>query len=159
MEIVIVRPPLIYGPGVKGNFLNLLRLVDSGAPLPLGLCQNRRSLVGLKNFAGLLRLCVSHPAAADRTFVVSDGEDMSTPELLRRLGRALGRTVRLFPFPLSLLRGSALLTGQRRIYDRMCGSLQVDSSQLQRVLGWHPPSTVDRELGRLAEWYRRLAKT
>jgi nucleoside-diphosphate-sugar epimerase len=155
MEVVIVRPPLVYGPGVKGNFRTLLRVVRMGLPLPLASCDNRRSLVGLSNLADLLALCVTHPAAAGETFLAADGEDLSTPELLRRTGRALGRPARLFPVPPALLRAGARMFGRAGAGERLCGSLQVDISRARRILGWNPPSTVDEELARTAQWYQQ----
>ncbi len=155
MEIVIVRPPLVYGPGVKGNFLALLRVVQMGLPLPLASCNNRRSLVGLSNIADLLALCVTHPAAAGETFLAADGEELSTPELLRRAGRALGRPARLFPVPPALLRAGARMLGRAGAGERLCGSLQIDISRTRRILGWNPPSSVDEELARTAQWYQQ----
>jgi UDP-4-keto-D-QuiNAc 4-reductase len=153
LEVVIVRPPLVYGPGVKGNFLSLLRLVDLGLPLPLGRCQNRRSLVGLTNLVDLLAQCVTHPAAAGQIFLAADGEDLSTPELLRRVAQAFGKRARLLPVPTGLLQFAARLIGRTGIYERLCGSLQVDAGNARRVLGWAPPQTVDAELMRTVQWY------
>ena len=153
LEIVIVRPPLIYGPGVKGNFLSLLQLVASGLPLPFASCHNRRSLVGLSNFVDLLMHCVLRPAAAGQTFLVSDGEDLSTPELLRRVAQAFGKRAHLLPVPDGWLRFAARMGGRLDIYERLCGSLQVDDSNTRRVLDWAPPVTVDAELVRTVQWY------
>jgi UDP-glucose 4-epimerase len=152
--VVIVRPPLVYGPGVKGNFLSLLRLVDLGLPLPLGGCRNRRSLVGLGNLVDLLAQCVTHPAASGQTFLAADGEDLSTPELLRRVAKAFGRSARLLSVPPAWLRVAARLVGRTGIYDRLCGSLQVDGGNARRRLAWSPPYTVDAELERTVQWYR-----
>jgi nucleoside-diphosphate-sugar epimerase len=155
LEIVIVRPPLVYGPGVKGNFLSLLRWVDRGLPLPLGRCDNRRSLVGITNLVDLLASCVVHPAAAGRVFLAADGEDLSTPELVRRLARVLDRRARLVPVPQSWLRVAASMLGRAGMYERLCGSLQVDIRDARQVLGWAPVLTVDEELARTADWFRQ----
>ena len=153
LEAVIVRPPLVYGPGAKGNFLSLLRWVERGIPLPLGDCRNRRSLIGLGNFVDVLTRCVAHPSAAGETFVVSDGEDLSTPELVRRMARVLSRPARLWPVPVSWLRFGARLVRREAVYERLCGSLQVDTGKVRRVLGWAPPFSVDEELARTARWF------
>jgi len=154
MELVIVRPPLVYGPGVKGNFRTLLRAVHSGWPLPLRACRNRRSLVGLSNMLSILEHCATSDGAAGQILLPSDLEDLSTPELIQRLASALGRKPLLFSIPLPLLRLFALLSGRSSLYSRLCDSLQVDSTNLQTVLGWQPVSTVDEELARTARWYQ-----
>jgi nucleoside-diphosphate-sugar epimerase len=153
LEIVVVRPPLVYGPGVKGNFYSLLRLVDLGLPLPLGRCRNQRSLVGLTNLVDLLAQCVAHPAATGQIFLAADSEDLSTPELLRRVALAFGKRESLLPVPTGLLQFAARLVGRAGIYERLCGSLQVDAGNTQRVLGWVPPRTVNDELMRTVQWY------
>lgn len=152
MEVVIIRPPLVYGPGVKANFESLMRWLQRGLPLPLGaLTQNRRSLVSLDNLIDLVVVCLRHPAAANRTFLVSDGEDLSTADLLRRLAAALGKQARLFDMPPALLRLGAVLVNRPGIYQRLCGSLQLDISQTRQRLGWTPPISVDEGLRRAAE--------
>jgi len=148
MEVTIVRPPLVYGPGVRANFGLLMRLLRTGIPLPLGTIDNRRSFVGLDNLTDLLITCVTHPAAANRTFLVSDGEDLSTPELLRRLGRAMGKPARLIPMPSGLLHVGAAMLGRREIAQRLCGWLQADIGETRRLLGWAPPVSVDEGLCR-----------
>jgi len=153
MEIVVVRPTLVYGPDVKGNFLSLLHWLRRGLPLPLARCDNRRSFTGLTNLADLLIQCVLHPAAANETFLAADGEDLSTPELLRRMARALGRKARLLPFPPAMLRVAAGVVGRPGVYERLCGSLRVDASKARELLGWRPPLTVDEELARTARWF------
>jgi len=154
MEVVIIRPPLVYGPGVKANFLAMLRWLERGVPLPLSrVSDNRRSLVFLGNLVDLIVTCIEHPAAASQTLLVSDDEDLSTAELLRRMGLALGRPVRLFPVPPGLLRLGASLIGRPEIAQRLCGSLQVDISRTKEVLGWRPPFSVDEGLKRTAEAY------
>ncbi len=146
MEVVIIRPPLVYGPGVKGNFAGMIKVVLKGLPLPLAWVNNRRSLVGLANLVDLIRVCLDHPAAAGQVFLVSDGDDLSTAELLRRVGAALGKPARLLPVPPALLRLGATLLGKQAVADRLLGSLQVDMSATQHTLGWAPPHTVDEGL-------------
>ena len=158
MEIVVVRPTLVYGPGVKGNFLSLLRWVRRGLPLPLARCDNRRSLVGLDNLVDLLRRCATDARAAGHTFLAGDGEDLSTPELIRRLSRALGVRARLLPVPAAWLRFAARSVGRPGIYDRLCGSLQVDIGHARQVLGWTPPVSVDEQLARTARWFEAELK-
>jgi len=153
MEVVIIRPPLVYGPGVKANFHALLRAVARGIPMPLGAIHNRRSLVALDNLVDLIITCIDHPAAANQTFLVSDGEDLSTPELIRRMARALGRPARLIPVPTAVLMAGATLLGKREVAARLCGSLQVNITKARKVLGWTPPVSVDEGLRRTAEHY------
>lgn len=149
MEVVIIRPPLVYGPGVKGNFATLLRWVAKGVPLPLGAVrQNRRSLVGLDNLVDLIVTCLDHPAAANQVFLASDGEDLSTTELLERIGRAMGKPTRLLPVPVWALQAGATLLGKRDVARRLLGSLQVDISKTRDLLGWEPPVSVDEGLKR-----------
>lgn len=154
MEVVIIRPPLVYGPGVKANFLRLMQWVDRGIPLPLAGVENRRSLVALDNLVDLIARCVEHHAAAGQVFLVSDGEDLSTPELVRRIAVKMGCPSRLFLFPPALLRLGARIVGGQAVVDRLCGSLQVDIVKTQRLLGWRPPVTVDAALERTVRWYR-----
>jgi UDP-glucose 4-epimerase len=154
LECVIVRPPLVYGPRVKANFLRLMRLVDSGVPLPLASVANHRSLLFVGNLADALRTCIGHPRAAGRAFTVSDGEDVSTPELIRRIARALGRPARLFPFPVALLRLAGGLAGQRQAIDRLTGDLTIDSSSIRAALGWRAPFSMELGLAETAAWYR-----
>lgn len=150
MEVTIIRPPLVYGPGVKANFASMMYLVGKGIPLPFGaICHNFRSLVGLDNLVDFISLCISHPAAANQTFLVSDGEDLSTAELLRRVGFALGRPARLVWVPLVLLRVGALALGKHAIAQRLCTSLQVDIKKGRKLLGWKPPISVDEGLRRV----------
>jgi nucleoside-diphosphate-sugar epimerase len=154
LECVIVRPPLVYGPRVRANFLRLLRLVDSGIPLPLAGIANRRSLVFVGNLADALHACIAHPSAAGQTFAVSDGEDVSTPELVRRIAGALGRPARLFPFPVALLAVAGRLAGQAQAIGRLTEDLVVDSSPIGSVLGWHPPFSMAQGLAETTAWYR-----
>lgn len=153
LEVVIIRPPLIYGAGVKANFLNLTRAVASGLPLPLASVDNRRSLVSVWNLCDLIHRCIAHPGAAGETFLVADGRDLSTPELVRSLGRALGRPARLFPVPPTLLRIAGRMLGRGDMVERLIGSLQVDRSKAVRQLGWCPPLSIEEGLTRTARWY------
>lgn len=153
MEVAIIRPPLVYGPGVKANFLSMMRWLHRGLPLPLAAVSNRRSLVALDNLVDLIVTCIDHPAAANQTFLVSDGEDLSTPDLLRRMGRALGKPARLFAVPQGVLEAGASLLGRRATLERLCGSLQVDISATRQTLGWTPPVTVEAALEQTARWF------
>ena len=146
LQVVVVRPPLVYGPGVRANFLAMMRWIKRGVPLPLGALDNRRSLVALDNLVDFLITCSTHPAAANQTFLVSDGDDLSTSELLRRMARALGKPARLLPVPPALLYAGAALLGRRDFARRLCGSLCVDISKARDMLGWTPPLSVDQGL-------------
>lgn len=150
MEVVIIRPVLIYGPGVKANFLSMMHWLHMGVPLPFGSIHNRRSLVALDNLVDLIITCIDHPAAANQTFLVSDGEEFSTTELLRKMGAALGRPARLLPVPSRLLELGALMLGKQALAQRLCGSLQVDISKTREILGWEPPVSVEEALRRTA---------
>lgn len=154
MEVVIVRPPLIYGPGVKANFASMMRWVARGVPLPLGAIHNARSMVSLDNLVDLLVTCLKHPAAAGQTFLVSDGEDVSTPELLRRTAQAMGKKALLLPVPASLLELGAAMLGKRAVAQRLCFSLQVDIEKTRRMLSWNPPLTLDQGLKKAVEGIR-----
>jgi nucleoside-diphosphate-sugar epimerase len=154
LEVVIVRPPLVYGPGVKGNFISLLSALNRGIPLPLAGADNARSLVYVGNLVDALIGCAIHPAAAGQTYLVSDGETVSTSELVRRLAEAMGVPVRLFPFPPSLLRLAGALAGKSGQIERLLGSLQVDSGKIRRELNWHPPYSLQQGLQATADWYR-----
>lgn len=155
MEVVIIRPVLVYGPGVKGNFRTLLRWLQRGVPLPLGAIHNRRSLVSLENLVDLIITCVDHPAAANQTFLVSDGEDLSTTELLRRAAAAMKTCARLIPVPMEALQLAGGLLGRGAMAERLCGSLQVDISKTRELLGWSPPVRVDAALERTARDFLR----
>lgn len=149
MEVVIVRPPLIYGPGVKGNFRVLMELLSKRIFLPLGLIDdNKRSLIGLDNLLDFLVLCVSHSNAPGHVFLVSDQQDVSTVDLIKLLSKSMGLTPRLFPVPRALLWSAAFLARKRSTYQRLCGSLVVDSSAASRILGWSPPLTLEEGLRR-----------
>jgi len=156
LEVVVLRPPLVYGPGVKANFLQLLKLVSYGVPLPLSSIRNRRSMIYLENLVDAIVTCARHPRAAGRTYLVSDGEDVSTPVLIRRIAVALGRAPRLLPLEPSILRFIGRITGRTGMFDRLLCSLAVDSGKIRRELGWHPPFTMRDGLARTADWYRNL---
>lgn len=146
MEVVIVRPPLVYGPRVRANLATLVRLVRNGWPLPLGAVDNLRSLVGLENLLDFIVTCTTHPGAANQTFLVSDGRDLSTPDLICGLAYAAGAPARLFPMPIWGLRVGASLFNRSSTLDRLCGNLQVDISKARTMLGWSPPVSVEAGL-------------
>ena len=151
LEVVVVRPPLVYGPGAKGNLARLLKLVRSGVPLPLGAVQNQRSLIGLDNLVDLLIRCVYHPAAAGQTLLVSDGEDVSTPDLLRHMAAGLGRSARLLPVPVPLLRLAGRALGKQAEMDRLVGSLQIDCRHTRELLEWTLPVSVAEGIRRMVQ--------
>ena len=143
LEVVILRPPLVYGPGVKANFRRLIETVARGWPLPLGAVRNRRSLLYLGNFVDAIRLCLEHPGAAGQTFLLDDGEPVSTPQLIRALAAAMRRPARLLPVPPWLLEFAGALLGKRAAVTRLTGSLYVDSSMIRSRLGWAPPFSME----------------
>ena len=151
LEVVIVRPPLVHGPDAPGNFGALMRWLRRGMVLPLGAIHNQRSLVGLDNLTDLLITCIAHPGAANQTFLVSDGQDVSTTELLRRMGQAMGRPARLLALPAGCLTLAAALLGRRVMAQRLCGSLQVDIEKTRQLLGWRPPLTLEQGLKKAAQ--------
>ena len=148
MEVIIIRPPLVYGPGVKANFAALMRAVQRGWPLPLGAVQNQRSLVALDNLVDFIVTCITHPQAANQTFLVSDGQDLSTTELVRGMAQAAGVPARLLPVPVWALQAGASLLGKGDAVQRLCGNLQVDISKARSLLGWVPPVSVEEGLRR-----------
>jgi nucleoside-diphosphate-sugar epimerase len=148
MEVVIIRPPLVYGPGVKANFAALMRAVQRGWPLPLGAIHNQRSLVALDNLVDFIMTCCTHVQAANQTFLVSDGQDLSTTQLVRGMARAAGVPARLLPVPVWALHAGARLFGKGNAVQRLCGNLQVDISKARQLLGWTPPVSVDEGLRR-----------
>jgi nucleoside-diphosphate-sugar epimerase len=154
LRVSVLRPPLIYGPGVKGNFLVLLRAIDSGVPLPLASVKNRRSLLYVDNLVSAIMACLSNPLSAGKTYLISDGLPVSTPELVRSIACALARPVRLFPFPPALLGFAGSLLGKRDQVRRLTGSLEVDSSLIRRELGWRPTRTFEQGIAETAHWYR-----
>ncbi|WP_082332089.1 MULTISPECIES: UDP-glucose 4-epimerase family protein [Stutzerimonas stutzeri subgroup] len=151
MEVVIIRPPLVYGPGAPGNFGSLVRWIEKGVPLPLGAIYNKRSLVGIDNLVDLVIRCIDHAAAANQVFLAGDGEDLSTTELLRGVGKAMGKPARLIPVPPGALQLGATLLGKRAMAQRLLGSLQVDISKTCELLDWKPPYTVEEGLRRCFE--------
>lgn len=150
MEIVIIRPPLVYGPGVKANFASMMRLASKNFPLPLGAVCNRRSMVALDNLISLIVTCIDHPQAANQLFLVSDDRDVSTTELLRMMTHAFGKKARLIPIPMSWIQSGATLLGKKAVADRLCGSLQVDITHTKETLGWRPPVTIEQQLAKIA---------
>jgi UDP-glucose 4-epimerase len=154
LEVVVVRPCLVYGPGVRGNLARLLRAIDRGLPLPFASVRNQRSMLGLANLCDLLARCATDPRAAGETFLAADGQDLSTPQLIRWLADGLGRPARLVAVPPSWLELAARLAGASAPYERLCGSLQVDSSKARRLLDWQPPVSPEDGLRETAAWYR-----
>ncbi len=154
MEIVIIRPPLVYGSGVKANFASMIRLLKCGFPLPLGAIYNQRSLVALDNLVDLILLCLTHSAAANQTFLVSDGEDISTTELLCRMGQAIERPARLVPIPVRYLQFALAILGRQDVAQRLCSSLQVDIEKTFQLLSWTPPLTLDQGLRQAADGFK-----
>ncbi|MDZ4730664.1 MAG: SDR family oxidoreductase [Xanthomonadales bacterium] len=155
IEIIILRPPLVYGPGVKGNLLRLLDLVHRGIPLPLASVRNQRSLLYVDNLADAIVCCVDAPAAGGAIYMVSDGEDISTPGLINKLAVAMGKMPRLLPCPPTLLTFGAGILGKRAMALRLTGSLAVDSSRIRRNLGWEPRCSLDQGLNAMVQWYHR----
>ena len=151
MEVVIVRPPLVYGPGVKANFSALMRAVLGGWPLPFGALRNRRSLIAVDNLVDFILVCMTHPAAGNQTFLISDGQDLSTPELVQGIAYAADVPIRLFPVPLPVLETVGALFGKREAIQRLAGNLQVNISKARILLGWSPPISVEEGLRRAVE--------
>jgi nucleoside-diphosphate-sugar epimerase len=156
MEVVIIRPPLVYGPGVKANFASMMKWVNKNIPLPFGAIHNQRSLVALDNLVDFIIHCIDHPKAANEVFLISDGEDVSTTELLQKVAKAFGKKALLLSVPVSLMTLSAKLLGKGDVANRLFGSLQVDSSKARELLGWEPVITMDEQLNKTADAY--LAK-
>ncbi len=142
LEVVIIRPPLVYGPGVKGNFASLIRLMAKKLPLPFGAIHNRRSLIGLDNLVHFISACVDHPAAANQVFLVADGDDLSLAELMHSLSDAMGQSARLLPVPQKFLWYAMTIIGKKKTAQRLLGSLQVDCAKARTLLGWTPPVSV-----------------
>lgn len=157
MEVVIIRAPLVYGPGSPGNFLSLLRIVSKSIPLPLASITNQRSLLYVGNLADALATCATHPAAAGKTYLVSDGEDVSTPALISQTAKALGAPARIFPFPVGLMKLAAKLINMTDAIHRLTGSLTVDSSKIRRDLEWSPPYTIAQGLQATANWFKSIS--
>lgn len=153
LEVVVVRPPLVYGPGVSGNLLRLAGMVARRWPLPMGAVNNKRSLMGLTNLVDLLIRCIDHPAAKGQTLLVSDGQDLSTPQLIRLLAQGMSRSAHLFPVPVILLLAAGALLGKRAEINRLVDSLQIDSSKSCELLNWNAPVSVEDGIREMAQWY------
>jgi nucleoside-diphosphate-sugar epimerase len=153
MEVVIFRPPLVYGPGVKGNFLSLFKAIQKGSLLPLGAIQNKRSLLYVQNLADVIAKTILHPNAGNQTFFVSDAETVSTPELVRKIAMALGKNPRLFNFPLNLLQIAGAMSGRSSAVKRLLGSLTIDSDHIRKQLSWEPPYSMEEGLKETANWF------
>jgi Nucleoside-diphosphate-sugar epimerases len=151
MEIVLIRPPLVYGPGARGNFARLVNLAKRNVPLPLGAIPNRRSLVGLDNLVSFISICLTHPKAANETFLISDGEDLSTTQLLRKITESFGRRARLIPVPASWLALAARQVGKQALAQQLLSSLVVDNTKARSLLAWEPVASVDEQLRKIAE--------
>ncbi len=149
MEIVILRPPMIYGPGVKGNFANLLKLVNKGIPMPFGNVNNRRSLLALENLVSAILLAAKHPAAANQTYLIADDEAVSTSQLIRYIANAQGKKARLISIPVSLMTFAAKVLGKQSVADRLFGSLQIDTTKIQKQLGWRSVVTMQQQLEKM----------
>lgn len=154
MEVVIIRPSLVYGPGVKANFRSMMDWIDKGVPLPFGGIRNQRSLVSISNLVSLIVTCLDHPAAANQVFLASDGVDLSTTQLLRLLSKALGRSAYLISIPAPLLTIAASLLGRRAVAQRLCGSLTVDIKKNREILGWFPSVDMDKVMLQTAKYYK-----
>ncbi len=151
MEVVIIRPPLVYGPGVKANFLTMINWVDTGIPLPLGAIHNKRSLIALDNLVSFICHCINHPKAGNEVFLISDGEDISTTQLLKKVAKALHKKSRLLPVPVRLMRIVARLIGKQAIASRLFDSLQINSAKARELLDWQPVVTMDEQLRKITE--------
>lgn len=158
MKFVVVRAPLVYGPENPANFFALLNIISKGIPLPLASICNKRSFIYVSNLVDALEVCATHPKAAGQLFLISDGDDVSTPELIRRTASALGIPNRLFPFPVTLMRLAGKLIGKSGAVNSLTGSLTVDSSKIREELGWSPPFSMDYALKETAEWFARQVK-
>lgn len=158
LEVVIIRPPLVYGPGVKANFLSMMRWIEKGIPLPLGAIHNQRSLVFLDNLVDLILTCCVHPDAKGETFLVSDNDDVSTSRLLRIVAKAMGKANRMLPVPMSWLNLAAWLIGKPQVAQRLCGNLQVDISHTMDTLGWMPPYSLEDGVKKTVDAYLKTDK-
>lgn len=148
MEVVIIRPPLVYGPNAPGNFGLLVKYISRGLPLPLGFVNNKRTFISLENLVDLITTCIDHPNAANQIFLAGDGQDISTTELIKSLAKAMGKSSCLIPIPAFFLKLLAILIGKKHIIPRLLGSLQVDISKARKLLGWSPPLTIDEGIHR-----------
>ena len=153
LEVVIIRPPLVYGPGVKANFLSMMRLIDKGIPLPFGAIKNQRSLVYLDNLSNLILTCCEHPLAPGYTFLASDDHDVSTTQLMRTITLSMGKSPRLIPIPMSWIQAGSSVLKKKHIAQRVCGNLQVDIGLTKEILGWKPPVSFEQGIKRTVEAY------
>jgi nucleoside-diphosphate-sugar epimerase len=153
LEIVILRPPLVYGQGVKANFLRLLNMVNKNIPLPLSMVNNKRSMIYIGNLVDAIIRCIEHPDVVNKTYLVSDGQDVSTPDLIRMIAGAMGKKAKLFPCPLSLLKMIGNVAGKSDEIERLTGSLRIDSAKIRRELSWTPPFTMEQGLRITADWF------
>ncbi|ROP20118.1 UDP-glucose 4-epimerase family protein [Vibrio crassostreae] len=153
LEVVIIRPPLVYGPGVKANFLSMMRLIEKGIPLPFGAIHNKRSLVYLDNLSSLILTCCDHPSAPGHTFLASDDHDVSTTQLMRTIALSMGKSPRLAPIPMSWIQLAAAVLNKKHIAQRVCGSLQVEIRTTKEILGWKPPVNFEQGIKRTVEAY------
>ncbi|MEZ8602583.1 UDP-glucose 4-epimerase family protein [Vibrio splendidus] len=153
LEVVIIRPPLVYGPGVKANFLSMMRLIDKGIPLPFGAIKNQRSLVYLDNLSDLILTCCEHPSAPGRTFLVSDDNDVSITQLMRTIALSMGKAPRLLPIPMSWIQAGTSVLNKQHIAQRVCGSLQVKIGSTKDILGWKPPVTFEQGIKNTVQAY------
>ena len=151
LEVVIVRLPLVYGYGAKGNLARLIKLVKSGIPLPLSLVQNQRSMIGIDNLVDLLNHCIDHPNASGKTFLASDGEDLSTPELIKLIASSMGRKPNLFPLPIFMLKFLGSIFGKSEEINRLVGSLRIDNSYTKEILNWTQPISVEEGIRRMVQ--------
>jgi len=151
LEVVVVRLPLVYGYGAKGNLERLIKLVKSGIPLPLSLVKNQRSMIGIDNLVDLLIRCIDHPEASGKTFLASDKEDLSTPELIKLIASSMGRRTNLFPFPISMLKFLGSVFGKSEEINRLVGSLRIDDSYTKEILNWTPPISVEEGIRRMVQ--------
>ena len=151
LEVVVVRLPLVYGHGVRGNLARLIKIVKSGIPLPLSLVKNQRSMIGIDNLVDLLIRCIDHPEASGKTFLASDGEDLSTPELIKFIASSMGKKANLFPFPISMLKFLGSVFGRSEEINRLVGSLRVDNSYTKEILNWVPPISVEEGIRRMVQ--------
>lgn len=153
LEVVIIRPPLVYGPGVKANFLSMMRLIDRGIPLPFGAIKNQRSLVYLDNLSDLILTCCEHPVAPGQTFLASDDHDVSTTQLMQTIAHAMGKSPRLIPIPMSWIQAGSSALKKKHIAQRICGNLQVEISLTKEILGWEPPVTFEQGIKNTVQAY------
>ena len=152
MKVVIIRSPLVYGPGVKANFANVIKLINKGWSLPFGRVHNKRSMIAIDNLIAFIKLCMSHPAAANELFLIADKEDISTTALLKNIAKAYGVKSILLPIPVALMSGLAKLLGKQDLADRLFGNLQIDTSKARRILNWSPVITMDEQLEKMADF-------